>query len=442
MSQPEAATTAQVRRLVCVRMPVGYPDRMSTTRMIAVLAAGVLVASCGAVPSPSATLQPLATPSPSSTGSSEATPSQLVVSQVGVDWARLPDDPALAGGEINAVVAGGPGLVAVGCATATLECDLGPATWTSIDGRHWTKGPPVPAADAVTMRAVIAAGTGFIAVGWGGIWHSPDGLHWTRVATPATPGFGTDLHGATAWRGGYVAVGNEFNSVTNHAVAWTSIDGQHWSKAPPSPGFEGLTGLGHVVAGGPGLIANDEDFSGSSLWTSTDGRRWQKGPRLPAGVELLQLLATKTGYVAVGVGVKASASAGNVMLAGFRPASPTGRSRTFDIGNAIAVAYGSTDGLHWTAQAVEAGDDGWMTGVVVVRDFLVAVGFVQAGGVAVWRSDDFQSWSRMADPFALHPDPSSADARMQGVVAEHDSVVAWGSGATGPAIWVSPPPMP
>jgi len=415
-----------------------------------VLSAVITLVGCAPsarqAPSAALTTSQVAPPSPSLAASAEppASPSQSLLhlaASVGGDWTRLPDDPALHGGEVNAIVAGAPGLVAVGCATASEEC-LGPAAWTSADGHRWAAGPPVPGARSEAMLAVTGAGSGFIAVGTGGVWRSPDGQSWTRVATPATPGFLTELRGVTAWRDGYVAVGDEVNSVTNRAVVWTSADGRRWTKAPSSPGFEGNTGLRLIIAGGPGLIASDEKFPSATMWSSTDGRHWRQAQQLPSVAAVQQLLATRDGYLAVGVGVRAGASAATVALAAYRPGGPASRRWASDLSGAIAVAYGSPDGLHWTAQEIQGGDDAWLTGVAALPDSLVAVGYVQAGGVAVWRSDGAGSWSRIADPFALHPDGAAGDGRMRGVLAYRDGLVAWGYGLADPAVWVSPPAIP
>jgi hypothetical protein len=85
----------------------------------------------------------------------------------GLTWTRVPHIEAVFGGhgeqEMRAVVAGGPGLVAVG------ESDFAAAVWTSPDGLTWTRVPhdeEVFGGDSgQVMFSVVAVGRGLVAVG-------------------------------------------------------------------------------------------------------------------------------------------------------------------------------------------------------------------------------------------------------------------------------------
>ena len=99
-------------------------------------------------------------------------------------WTRAADDPTFGNAVINAVVAGGPGFVAVG------RDDSGAAVWLSTDGSAWQKVAPGPGFHGAQMTAV-AAGNGLLtAVGSDGngalVWRSPDGRTWTSAGGAAS----------------------------------------------------------------------------------------------------------------------------------------------------------------------------------------------------------------------------------------------------------------
>ena len=176
------------------------------------------------------------------------------------------------------VTAGGPGLVAVGQDRSEGE-DADAAVWTSVDGLSWSR---VPHDEAVfggdggrEMSSVVAGGPGLVAVGQEGVnsqgytgagsamvWTSVDGLSWSRI-----PDDEVVLHEAgeqgmtsvTVGGPGLVAVGFEWLGGGDwHAAAWASVDGMSWSRVPHDEavfGGEGAQFMHSVSAGGPGLVA-------------------------------------------------------------------------------------------------------------------------------------------------------------------------------------------
>jgi len=96
----------------------------------------------------------------------------VLTSVDGVTWSRVPHDEEVFGGaedghytSMDSVTAGGPGLVAVGWDP------MGAAAWTSVDGITWSRVPhdaavfgaqPKP---LLEMRSIIAGGPGLVAVG-------------------------------------------------------------------------------------------------------------------------------------------------------------------------------------------------------------------------------------------------------------------------------------
>jgi hypothetical protein len=136
------------------------------------------------------------------------------VSPDGIAWTKVPDQPAFApadqtagrfgGLSITDIVAGGPGVVAVG----SQDSSTGPlgAIFTSRDGRSWTRLPPEPTLDGAYLQTV-ATWAGGLAIagdisGYAGsdpvIYASPDGGAWTRLArTDLDPGRRDDPGGVT-----------------------------------------------------------------------------------------------------------------------------------------------------------------------------------------------------------------------------------------------------
>jgi hypothetical protein len=104
----------------------------------------------------------------------------------GTSWTRAPAGADLGGPDsqvrIDAVIGGGPGVVAVGSASVGQEAQYGNGTvWTSVDGLAWQRGPSGVAFDAGEVTAVAQWAHGLVAVGFTGapddftatVWTSP-----------------------------------------------------------------------------------------------------------------------------------------------------------------------------------------------------------------------------------------------------------------------------
>jgi len=170
-------------------------------------------------------------------------------------------------------------LVGVGMATNS-QGGFVAAVWTSTDGRTWERIDPDSPAFAshtdsdVAMHDVAWGPGGLVAVGTDGgtnvaIWHSPDGLTWTRADTADQPfeHIGT-LGSVDALGTGWVAVGpHRFAEMTGDTVMlWTSTDGLTWDRAlrlDPGYGMAVVTtDSGIAVAGG---LAGPESFH-AAIW--------------------------------------------------------------------------------------------------------------------------------------------------------------------------------
>ncbi|WKZ81923.1 MAG: hypothetical protein QY307_07420 [Acidimicrobiia bacterium] len=248
----------------------------------------------------------------------------------GLTWSPVPADPVALGGPdwqgMNSVTVGGPGLVAVGFEWS--EGERHAAVWTSVDGLAWTR---VPHDEAVfdgpgeqMMNAVTAGGPGLVAVGLessyydaaAAVWTSADGLVWTRVphdeAVFGGPSDQTMRSVTTSWSG-LVAAGGDESGVDMAAAVWTSPDGLVWTRVPHDEAVFGgpdWQRINSVVASGTLVVAVGFDWSGGDLdgaaWASSDGVIWWRVPHDEAafgGTEDQRIeyaVAWGSGVVAVG----------------------------------------------------------------------------------------------------------------------------------------------
>jgi hypothetical protein len=207
----------------------------------------------------------------------------------GATWSRVPhDDQVFAVGQLESVIVGGPGLVAVGMDESDGYTDIDAAVWTSPDGINWSR---VPHDEAVFggsrnqwISDVAIGGPGLVAVGsdraGAAVWTSPDGITWFR-APPVFDEREQFMNAVTAGGPGLVAVGGGDGDATIPTV-WTSLDGINWSEVPGEGAFagsvEGYPQISSVTTGGPGLVAVGRIDGHAAVWTSPDGVAWSRVP--------------------------------------------------------------------------------------------------------------------------------------------------------------------
>jgi hypothetical protein len=163
----------------------------------------------------------------------------------GLEWTEVGGN-AFAGATINAVAVGGPGYIAVG---ATVE-DGQPAVWASVDGREWERVSDeslAPGADYISaeLNDVVAGGPGLVAVGceyptedkfeswerWHpGIWVSADGRAWNRLPDDAVVDPDNVPAGIPTCPAS-VAAGDDglFGPGASGDQVWLSTDGYQWT---------------------------------------------------------------------------------------------------------------------------------------------------------------------------------------------------------------------
>jgi hypothetical protein len=245
------------------------------------------------------------------------TPSAIAPSDVavwtsvdGTTWTRLPHNEAVFGSaEVGGVIAGGPGLIAVGS-----------HVWTSPDGTTWSR---VPHDESVfgdaAMSSVTPFGSGYVAVGGTGTgqirsgnavaWTSPDGLTWTRAPhIEKTTAGSTGQEGMSqvaAGSAGLVAIGHEWSDREEpfSPPIWNSSDGITWSRVSDDEAVFRGAGISIVVSGGPGFIAIGSVGADAAVWTSPDGITWSRAPHDKAvfrGAGITSVTKGGPGFIAVG----------------------------------------------------------------------------------------------------------------------------------------------
>jgi len=128
-------------------------------------------------------------------------------------WTGVPRDGTVSG-QWNDVVAGGPGLVAVGGG------GFSAAAWTSPDGLTWTQVPPSQfTGSEFPLQSVISVGTQLVAVGGADVWTSVDGITWTQTKMKISGA--EEIHAVAATEDGLIAVGQDGGS----AAVWVATEG-------------------------------------------------------------------------------------------------------------------------------------------------------------------------------------------------------------------------
>ena len=269
-------------------------------------------------------------------------------SPLGFTWAKatMPVAVGVPSGQVESVVAGGIGFLAVGrgCLSAgeTPACEG--IVWRSADGTAWERVPTSDALDTgayfstsgpeIGMFDVVTGGPGFVAIGYAArpemqatIWYSPDTLTWERIPLGDVA---TTRVNAVGWDGQqFVIVGEDRSdwdgtlegmaTATARAAVWTSKDGRTWTRVPHSPIFDvgdfidtmedpSTGGMSDVVPGPGGLVVVGSDCTSQggcrpAAWTTGGSDTWARVADMEVvSGRLRSVAASSSGYMAVGVG--------------------------------------------------------------------------------------------------------------------------------------------
>lgn len=211
-------------------------------------------------------------------------------------------------------------------------------------------------------------------------WLSASGAGWREVPRLETAGTATAIiDHAVVWDGGIVALG----AVGEGVGLWRAGRMSQWEYQGlvPEMGVQRTIGL---VAGPQLLVLQARDDEPRVAgWTSPDGVTWTAIDGIAGldDVEVLALAATETWFFAAGMG---------------QCEEPVCR----------PVVYRSQDGVAWTAtDGIVPGslssDRGAIVDVTPTATGLLAVGWIEDDGIALWRSDSGATWTRIGEDETL-----------------------------------------
>ena len=231
-------------------------------------------------------------------------------SEDGTDWTNVQlDSEDFEDSQVNEVVAGGPGFVAIGefYLDTPTEFTYGTALWTSPDGVTWNREAQPEGLDEAYW--LEPTDTGLVAIGWESVedasfitaFTSVDGVNWTQTLRESTGAAFVD----------YTEAGHRGSEVirvhgargTNSMTVWLSTDGSTWTQHEAE--IEGVEWMRDVAGIGSwwvatGLTADDVP----AVWVSQDGVQWARVPDdgsvFGSGGGIVEFVEHEASLVAVG----------------------------------------------------------------------------------------------------------------------------------------------
>lgn len=140
--------------------------------------------------------------------------------------------------------------------------------YIAIADSYWRSDPSadptpiLPGGDSYTQGTVM--------------WRSPDGLHWTRMDSPAFSGLSPT--GLGTFSGGFTVVAASTPEETGWAL--TSADGLTWTRASRLPVQPGSS------AAGPAVLWVGSTAQEPEVWQTTDAVTWTR-VQMPSGIRFL-----------------------------------------------------------------------------------------------------------------------------------------------------------
>jgi hypothetical protein len=329
------------------------------------------------------------------------------------------------------LVTGGPaGWVAIGAGF----------TFTSPDGQSWLVGPALPQQPGDQVTAVTTAGTGFIATGHAGaggkpaapvLWLSATGTTWRRLAGPQLSlpvAAGARVTGIThvAASGTVIVLAGTVTTAggAQASAAWRSADGgATWAPAMiPAAANDGGGAIAGIAPLGNGFVAaRPAVINGTRVaivYTSADGAAWRQSAIITTGDRAPLTIGEVTGGPG-GASIEGSAS-------GFLFAFLSTNGTTWlgsDTFGASASQRVSGAALTATGQAVVAVSNGTGGGLAAQYPVLTRIG---AKGAPVPASVAGIAGVRQAE------------LAVNAIAASGATQVAGGSADGFPALWSSP----
>ncbi len=206
----------------------------------------------------------------------------------GATWQAVGDESVFDGTLVRELVYGSGQFVALGWNDASSADQLREvAEWRSVDGRTWTHvTTPIKGTEAVivpTAAGFTLSGTALTAgaADEPPIWHSPDGVTWTRSkASDGTAGSMGPLLSATVTRQSHVyAVSASIDGTARQLLA-SPDGGVTWSTVKPDATLPSASSITHVASLNSHdtqygdveyVFATTGDGAGSHVYVSTNG---------------------------------------------------------------------------------------------------------------------------------------------------------------------------
>ena len=307
---------------------------------------------------------------------------------------------------------------------------------TSMDGLTWSAAGELPASPSKTNYRHIAAmtwtGTYYVVVGYDGdsnnndhgfIFSSTDGTAWTSASVVSSPSSSFQVNDVT-W------TGTQAVAVDSTGGIYTSPTGQTWTKQTAAAGTSNIQ-FNNILWTGMQLVASGQDVQtstdgitwaevtrnglyenvsvwtgtqavaagyGGSISTSTDGNAWTRVSPLSDNSNLVAIVSTPAGFVAMNqFGGAALSTTGDTWTTNhFAQVNPTSVAWTgaqlVAVGNAFVAT--SPDGTTWSVNTTSFHAGEQLNSVVASGGQLVTVGKNAAGtGAVIATSPDGASWT-------------------------------------------------
>jgi hypothetical protein len=301
-------------------------------------------------------------------------------------WTRAEVElPAVNSSRILAAAGADGGYVAVG-GGGSVEGFGGVLAWHSTDGQSWSltldEHARQDGSQMLDVGAIASGANGYVGVGYNvqatPIWISADGLSWRELDDPSAPaGSSHSLNALAVGDDGLIAIGFTTEGDAQIATAWSSSDGEAWTRSRVPDAYARAWPVDVAVAndGSAVIVGMTEPGGGDPVaWVMTDGVI--AGPiTLPSedpAASVTAVVDTGAGFTAVGHGWDPVESAYRLLAwrsadgRGWEPVEGEGVGLPLgvaDIDGRGVIAVGATTGIEESeVTAWELSDDGeWQT---------------------------------------------------------------------------------